>query len=62
MFFVRVIKFVASWIYTGSGKFYEINATKCIMITGAVFGSAKNMAPVAIRSILSKLSGSHQVG
>ncbi|KAK8407268.1 hypothetical protein O3P69_002076 [Scylla paramamosain] len=33
-----------------------------LMWTGAVFGSGKNMAPVAIRSLLSKLSGSRQVG
>ncbi|XP_045131269.1 proton-coupled folate transporter-like isoform X2 [Portunus trituberculatus] len=33
-----------------------------LMWAGAVFGSGKNMAPVAIRSLLSKLSGSHQVG
>lgn len=31
-------------------------------LAGAVAGSAKNMAPVAIRSLLSQLSGSDQIG
>ncbi|XP_050727753.1 proton-coupled folate transporter-like isoform X2 [Eriocheir sinensis] len=33
-----------------------------LMWMGAVVGSAKNMAPVAIRSLLSQLSGSNEIG